>query len=80
MDASNGQVLLSFAQAGLGVLYLPELIAKEALAHRALAPVLQEFVPTDTWLYMAYAQRRHNSAALRTMLDFLASRLAPPAD
>lgn len=80
MDASNGQVLLSFAQAGLGVLYLPELLAKEALAHRALAPVLQEFAPTDTWLYMAYAQRRHNSAALRTMLDFLASRLAPPAD
>lgn len=78
MDASDGQVLLSFAQAGLGVVYLPELLAKEALAHRALEPVLQQFVPTDTWLYMAYAQRKHNSAALRTMLAFLSSRLMTP--
>lgn len=79
MDASDGQVLLSFAQAGLGVVYLPELLAKEALAHRTLEPVLQTFIPTDTWLYMAYAQRRHNSAALRTMLEFLASRLTATA-
>jgi hypothetical protein len=28
-------------------------------------------MPRDMWLYAAYAQRRHNSAAMRALLDFL---------
>jgi hypothetical protein len=46
-------------------------------------PVLREHMPSDHWLYAAYSQRRHNSAAMRTMLDFLEQSMArhgnPPA-
>ncbi|MEJ7688476.1 MAG: LysR family transcriptional regulator, partial [Variovorax sp.] len=50
----------------------------------ALVPVLKDYMPRDLWLYAAYSQRRHNSAALRVLLDFLEARIrspppAPPA-
>ena len=35
---------------------------------------LQEFSPRDVWLYAAYVQRRHNSAALKALLAFLEAR------
>jgi DNA-binding transcriptional LysR family regulator len=41
----------------------------------SLVPVLAEFMPTDLWLYAAYTQRRHNSAALRALLDLLDARM-----
>jgi hypothetical protein len=31
------------------------------------------------WLYAAYLQRRHNSAALRALLDFLETRIGQRA-
>jgi len=40
----------------------------------ALQPVLQDFSPRDVWLYAAYVQRRHNSAALKALLAFLETR------
>jgi hypothetical protein len=33
--------------------------------------VLQAYTRSDMWLSAAYLQRRHNSAALRALLDFL---------
>jgi DNA-binding transcriptional LysR family regulator len=32
-------------------------------------------MPSDIWLMAVYTQRRHNSAALRALLDFLQARL-----
>ena len=32
---------------------------------------LAEYSPSDLWLYAAYAQRRHNSAALKALVSFL---------
>jgi hypothetical protein len=36
-----------------------------------LQATLQDFSPRDVWLYGAYTQRRHNSAALKALLAFL---------
>jgi hypothetical protein len=36
-------------------------------------------MPRDIWFHAAYAQRRHNSAALRSLLGFLERRIAAPA-
>ena len=36
-----------------------------------LEPALEHFSPSDVWLYAAYMQRRHNSAALRALLAHL---------
>jgi hypothetical protein len=37
-------------------------------------------MPHDHWLYAAYSQRRHNSAAMRTMLDFLEQSMGPAGE
>jgi len=36
-------------------------------------------VRKDMWLCAAYLQRRHNSAALRALLDFLETRIGKAA-
>ncbi len=49
-------------------------MAQSHIERGALVPVLKDFMPRDLWLYAAYSQRRHNSAALRALLDFLEAR------
>ena len=38
---------------------------------------LQRIHSRNLWLYAAYAQRRHPSAALRALLDFLEQQMRP---
>lgn len=63
--------LITFALHDLGVIQTARLTVAEQLASGALQSVLEEFVPQDFWLYAAYAQRRHNSAALTALLEYL---------
>ncbi len=79
MDANDGVALVAAALHGLGVVSVPALLVQEHIERGALVPVLQDYMPRDLWLYAAYSQRRHNSAALRALLDFLETRLAQPA-
>lgn len=74
MEATDGGPLVSAAVQGLGVVCLPRLLMQAHLDSGALQPVLQDCSPRDVWLYAAYAQRRHNSAALRALLAFLEER------
>jgi len=71
MEANDAVALIELALRGVGVAYVPEPLAQSHLERGALVPVLREYMPRDHWLYAAYAQRRHNSAAMRAMLDFL---------
>ena len=75
IDATEAAPLIQVALHSLGVLYLPALLLQEHLDSGALVPVLQAHVRGDMWLSAAYLQRRHNSAALRALLDFLESRI-----
>jgi DNA-binding transcriptional LysR family regulator len=50
-------------------------MAQSHVERGALVPVLKDYMPRDLWLYAAYSQRRHNSAALRALLDFLEDRV-----
>jgi DNA-binding transcriptional LysR family regulator len=74
MDTNDADWQVGLALAGLGAICVPMLMAQPDIERGALVPVLQEFMPTDLWLYAAYTQRRHNSAALRAMLDFLETK------
>ena len=74
MDASDAAPLVQMALQGLGVVCLPSLLVKPHLDSGALQPVLQGTTPTDLWLYAAYTQRRHNSAALKALIEFLEHR------
>jgi DNA-binding transcriptional LysR family regulator len=74
MDASDAAPLVSVALQGLGAVWLPRLLLQPHIDSGALQPVLQDFSPRDVWLYAAYVQRRHNSAALKALLAFLEAR------
>ena len=71
MDANDAAPLIGAALAGLGAICVPAMMAQAHVERGALVPVLKEYMPRDMWLYAAYTQRRHNSAALRALLDFL---------
>jgi len=71
MEANDPLALIELALRGAGVAYVPEPLAQSHLERGALVPVLREHMRSDHWVYAAYSQRRHNSAAMRAMLDFL---------
>jgi DNA-binding transcriptional LysR family regulator len=74
MDATDGMPLVHMALHGLGVARVPRMLVQAHLDSGALVPVLEDFRANDLWLYAAYAQRRHNSAALKALLDFMEAR------
>lgn len=71
LNATDPQPLVRFALQGMGAVCLPHMLVQEHLNSGALQGALDEFSPTDIWLYAAYTQRRHNSAALKALLAFL---------
>jgi DNA-binding transcriptional LysR family regulator len=74
-DATDGRAHRQFALAGQGILYVPRMIIEDDIAKGTLVTALDEDMPTDVWLMAVYTQRRHNSAALRALLDFLQKQL-----
>lgn len=72
-DASDAAPLIDLARQGLGMVWMPRLLLAPHLENGSLQAVLEEFTVRDIWLYAAYAQRRHNSAAMRAMLSLLES-------
>ncbi len=74
MDASDPVALMQMALQGMGVTRLPRLLAQNHLESGALQAVFVDHRPDDLWLYAAYTQRRHNSAALKALLAFLEAR------
>ena len=85
--ATDPAPLPQLATMGLGVIWVPRLAILSQIDSGALEPALQKFSVRDIWIYAAYAQRRHNSAALRALLEHLETQLrgraigtsAPPA-
>ncbi|MDR2852413.1 MAG: LysR family transcriptional regulator [Burkholderiaceae bacterium] len=75
VDATDASPLVQMALHGAGVLYLPAVAVQSHIESGELEPVLSGFSRKDVWLYAAYLQRRHNSAALRALIDFLTTRL-----
>ena len=75
MDANDANALIAAALAGIGAVCVPAPLARPHTERGHLVPVLQEIMPRDIWLYAAYTQRRHNSAALRALLALLEVRM-----
>jgi DNA-binding transcriptional LysR family regulator len=80
MEANDAVALIELALRGVGVAYVPEPLAQSHMERGALVPVLRDHMPHEHWLYAAYSQRRHNSAAMRAMLDFLEQSMGPDGD
>jgi len=76
MEANDPLALIELAARSIGVVCVPEILARSYIERGVLVPVLKEHMRTDHWVYAAYTQRRHNSAAMRAMLDFIVQSMA----
>ncbi|WP_423457866.1 LysR substrate-binding domain-containing protein [Ottowia sp. VDI28] len=71
IESTSITPMLTFALHDLGIMQVARLAVAAQLESGELKSVLEEFIPQDVWLHAAYAQRRHNNAALTALLDFL---------
>jgi DNA-binding transcriptional LysR family regulator len=75
VKANNGTVLRDAAEAGLGIVHLPEFIIFNELRKGTLVQVLPEWVNGERAVWAIYPQNRYLSAKVRACVDFLAEHL-----
>lgn len=74
--ANNGQLLASLAAAGLGVVYTPDFIVADEIRAGKLVRLLPDYRPPRSPIAAVYPSRRHLSAKVRVVVDYLARRYA----
>ena len=82
MQTNNGDTAAAAAIAGLGIIWQPTFIIGPALRAGRLVPVLPGYRIPDIDILAVYPSRRHLSAKVRAMIDFLADEFSgtPPWD
>ncbi len=79
--SSNDSVALMHAVTrGAGIALLPTYLCAGAIREGRLEVVLPDYRPTSLDIHAVYASRKHMSASLRTLLDFLVERFASVTD
>lgn len=80
MRSNNGDTCRAAAVAGLGVTWQPTFLVGDDLREGRLVPVLPGFRMVEIDVLAVYPSRRHLSAKVRVMVDFLAEAFhgAPP--
>ena len=72
----DGNAYLAAGLAGLGVLWLPDYMARPHVATGELVPLLQDWTLEPMPLYVAYPPQRHVSAKVRVFIDWVAGLMA----
>lgn len=75
----DGNAYLAAGLAGLGVLWLPDYMAKPHAAAGSLVPLFADWQMDPMPLHVAYAPHRHVSAKLRVFIDWVAALMAEHA-
>ncbi len=75
----DGNAYLAAGVAGLGVLWLPEYMAKAKAAEGALVRLFADWTIDPMPLYIAYPQNRHVSKKLRVFIDWIVELMAQHA-
>lgn len=73
MHTNNGDTARAAALAGLGVIWQPTFLIGDDLRAGTLAPLLPGYRMHDIDVLAVYPSRRHLSAKVRVMVDFLAA-------
>jgi DNA-binding transcriptional LysR family regulator len=71
MYANNGDTAAAAALAGLGIVLQPTFLVGEDLRHGMLIDLLSEYRTPEIDILAVYPSRRHVSAKVRVMVDFL---------
>src|ERR1700757_1422849 len=82
MRTNNGDTARAAALAGVGIVRQPTFLIGEDLRRKRLVPLLTSYRMPETDVLAVYPSRRHLSARVRVMVDFLAKafRGTPPWD
>ncbi|RRH92154.1 LysR family transcriptional regulator [Mesorhizobium tamadayense] len=76
MQSENETMLHQAALEGMGLTFLPTLMAAPDIAAGRLESVLPEVIKFSTTLHAVYPSRKYLSAKVRTFIDFLAGRIS----
>ena len=92
LKTNSVHLLLEFARAGAGVVYLPTMVAASDLLERRLVRVLPDYAAPPLWLSAVYPTSHRTTSKVKAFVDFLRERylrepqwdkalgIAPPDD
>jgi DNA-binding transcriptional LysR family regulator len=75
----DGNAYLAAGVAGMGVLWLPQYMARQHVASGELLPLLQDWRLAPMPLHVAYPQNRYVSTRLRVFIDWIAELMVEHA-
>ncbi len=78
VHSNNGSFSAAMAVAGVGVAFEPDFIVGPDVRAGRLVPILTAYAPAPSGIHVVYASRRHLSAKVRALADFLGERFATP--
>ncbi|AHK78523.1 LysR family transcriptional regulator [Ectothiorhodospira haloalkaliphila] len=76
LRSDNGEMLVTAAETGLGLVLVPRFLATEALAQGRLVTCLDAWQAPELTVYAVYADRRWLPPRVRALIDFLVARFA----
>jgi len=79
VNANHGNFLCAIAVAGAGIVLEPDFVVGPEVRAGRLKPILRKFEPQPASIYVVYPSRRHLSAKVRALAEFLSVRFANPA-
>src|SRR5690606_11018912 len=79
LAVDDGNAYLAAGLAGLGILWLPEYMARAPRASGALLPLFEDWQMEPMPLYLAYPPNRHVSAKLRVFIEWVRELVAEHA-
>lgn len=74
LTLDNSSLMVEAALDGLGIAYVPESYARDALARRRLVAVLDDWCPTIPGLFLYFPGNRHVPAGLQAFVKLLRER------
>ena len=80
IQSNNGQFLMSFLHAGMGIALLPDFTVGESIRAGRLKRVLESYAVEPHDLYVVYPANRHQSPKLRAFMDMAAEHLSGQCD
>jgi DNA-binding transcriptional LysR family regulator len=80
IQSNNGQFLMSFLHAGMGIAFLPDFTVGDDVRSGKLKRILEHYPVEPHDLYLVYPANRHQSPKLRAFMDMAAQHLSGQCD
>lgn len=74
---NSGNILLTAAIAGMGILYEPDFLVYESIRQKRLVKVLEDWETDEFSLFAVYANRQFLPLKVRSFIDFLVDYFRP---